>query len=88
MRRISKIVGVCIGAALLTACGGNGPALFPTSQTPLSPLGVRSDGERILYYFQGHRRADGENAEAGLIVVNGKLYGTNGVWRRRKELRK
>ena len=36
----------------------------------------RSGAEHVLYRFNG--RADGANPQAGLIAVNGRLYGTTG----------
>jgi uncharacterized repeat protein (TIGR03803 family) len=76
MNHLRRIVGACFSAVLLAACGGAANGLFPTTHTSLASLGAAPDDESVLYYFRGHRRADGSNPDAGLIAINGTLYGT------------
>ena len=86
-----NLVGACLGAALLAACGGGNNGLSsstplsvaPQVAAPLSKLPARLRTERVhvrpaysvLYSFKGGSE-DGEDPLAGLINVKGTLYGT------------
>ena len=66
-----NIVGACLSAALLAACGDNNA--LSSSATPLraSPAGLR----HVVYTFQGE--PDGANPAADLLAgTNGELFGT------------
>jgi uncharacterized repeat protein (TIGR03803 family) len=66
-------------AALLASCGGG-------SGTPLTPsfagvAAARTHAHRVyraLYSFEGGLAGDGNSPNAGLIYVDGSLYGTTG----------
>jgi uncharacterized repeat protein (TIGR03803 family) len=70
-------LSVSIAAALLAACGGSQPPIgVPGAMPQVSALGARSDGKdyKVVYSFSGG--SDGASPFAGLIDVDGKLYGT------------
>ena len=70
------LAGTSFCAVLLAACGGAGNTLFPTTaKALLQPLKTAA-GESVLYRFKGYSRRDGQQPQAGLIAVNGLLYGT------------
>jgi uncharacterized repeat protein (TIGR03803 family) len=84
----SYIVGACLSAALLTACGGNDSfssstpmSVTPQITSPLSqsPAGVTAErthvrpAYRVLFSFKGK---NGVFPMAGLLDVNGTLDGT------------
>ncbi|MGA7202939.1 MAG: choice-of-anchor tandem repeat GloVer-containing protein [Candidatus Cybelea sp.] len=65
-------------AALLAACGGSQPpirALGPTAQTPAARSRA-SVSYGVLYSFQAGGSGEAYSPLAGLINVNGTLYGT------------
>lgn len=78
--RISLALSISAAAAFLAACGGSQP---PIGAPPTSAQPSRSDGMthhasatpsyQVLYRF---KRSHGANPWAGLIDVNGTLYGT------------
>jgi uncharacterized repeat protein (TIGR03803 family) len=62
----------CAAVAILVGCGGGGSALpagLPNASRPLA-----DDTYKSLYNFQGP--PDGAAPYAGVIAVNGMLYGT------------
>jgi uncharacterized repeat protein (TIGR03803 family) len=67
-------LGVCVGVAMLAGCGGGNAPFSP------SPAGVTAQRAHVrrayslLYSFKGG--PDGALPEAGLLNVNGTLYGT------------
>src|ERR1700689_4475412 len=74
-----SIVGACLSAAILAACGGSGQT--PVPQHDITALGVTTterSHERpaygVLYSFKGGT-GDGGYPYAGLINVKGTLYG-------------
>jgi uncharacterized repeat protein (TIGR03803 family) len=82
-RRLQRFVGSCLSAVLLAACGGgNGLSPSVPSSVGQSLLGRHGSHhapqpgwtEAVLHRFAGG--ADGANPEAGLLNVNGTLYGT------------
>ncbi len=91
MKHVISFVGACLGAALFAACGGGNNGLsssLPTSVAPqigtrLSQSSAGLPAERmrlrpaysVLYSFKG-RPDDGASPVAGLLNVNGTLYGT------------
>ncbi len=68
-----------IGAvAMLTACGGVNGTPLASSPDGLAATGTRANVKyELLYSFSG-RRKNGANPYAGLIAVNGTLYGNTG----------
>ena len=71
MPSMNKLVGACLGAALLAACGGSN--ILSSSTTPLRtwPAALR----HVVYTFQGE--PDGANPAADLLAgTNGALFGT------------
>ena len=75
MDHLRKIAGACFSTALLVACGGAGNSIVPT--TKASNASLRTDtNETVLYSFKGYTRRDGQGPYAGLISLNGLLYGT------------
>ncbi|MGA8535386.1 MAG: choice-of-anchor tandem repeat GloVer-containing protein, partial [Candidatus Tumulicola sp.] len=90
MKQPNNLIGACLSASLLAACGGGNNGL-PTStilapsqqmQRALAPSASHQVGknaviERVLYSFcQIASCVDGANPSAGLTNVNGTLYGT------------
>jgi uncharacterized repeat protein (TIGR03803 family) len=87
MKHLYSLVGACLSAALLTACGGSGVA--PSSGLPGAmpgsrglPPGSPAHAERhpsvayaMLYSFKGGS-GDGSEPSAPLRDVKGTLYGT------------
>ena len=72
-RELSRFaLGIGATAALLAACGGSQPPIGATGALPQSHA---SSGYDTLYSF-GKRSSDGQQPKAGLIDVNGTLYGT------------
>jgi uncharacterized repeat protein (TIGR03803 family) len=60
-----------VAAALLAGCGGSQPPISASSAVAQAPA---STGYKSLYSFGKHH--DGQQPKAGLIDVNGMLYGT------------
>ena len=76
---------ICVAAAMLAGCGGgSGGPLSP------SPAGVTAERTHVrsaysvLYSFEGGS-GDGEFPFAGLLNVNGTLYGTTVCWGRKRQ---
>src|SRR5579871_4674408 len=68
-------LAVCV-AAMLAGCGGGSAPLNPPSPDRFTALRTHvRPAYSVLYSFKGGSR-DGENPFAGLINVNGTLYGT------------
>ena len=97
MKHLNSLVGACLSAALLAACGGSNsfssstpmsvapqiaapqPAAAGSASQRLKPLlgrPLKSGTEKVLYSFKGLPKEDGANPQAGLIFLNGALYGT------------
>ncbi len=69
---VQSVLAISMAAALLVGCGGS---QFPsTMQQVLAPHGTSSGGYQVLYRF--HPPRDGSHPAAGLLDVNGALYGT------------
>jgi uncharacterized repeat protein (TIGR03803 family) len=79
----------CAAAALLAGCGGSQPLISAPSQSRVatpsgtvhhktSPRQKTGIVETVIYSFSGGSRsmADGNDPRAGLLNVNGTLYGT------------
>jgi uncharacterized repeat protein (TIGR03803 family) len=62
----------CAAAAMLASCGGSQPPIGAPGAVPQSRAG---SGYSILHSF-GRRSSDGAEPKAGLIDMNGTLYGT------------
>ena len=91
MKHVISLVGACLSAALLAACGGGNNGLSssmslsvaPQIGAPLSSLPAGLPAERmhlrpaysVLHSFEGYP-VDGAYPYAGLINVSGTLYGT------------
>jgi len=73
MKRSYKLVGACVAAAVLAACGGGNNGL-PSSTTRAGAQPLKAGKVKIIYRFQGG--TDGEHPVADLIAMNGELYGT------------
>jgi uncharacterized repeat protein (TIGR03803 family) len=71
MKQLGHIATACVGAALLVRCGG---LYAPGVSYPLSSSRSSASGYQVLYNFRG--APDGISPTAGLINVNGTLYGT------------
>jgi uncharacterized repeat protein (TIGR03803 family) len=71
MKQLGYIAAACLGAALLAGCGG---LYAPGVSYPLSSSRTSTSGYQVLYNFRG--APDGNSPIAGLIDVNGTLYGT------------
>lgn len=78
MKQLYELVGACLSAALLAACGG-----FSSSTTPMVAPQIRaasllrqplSSGFKSLYNFKG--TPDGGTPYAGLLSADGTFYGT------------
>ncbi|HEY1866855.1 MAG TPA: hypothetical protein VGG70_01075 [Candidatus Cybelea sp.] len=65
-----------IAAALLAACGGSQPLI--TAPDAIPPAST-SAGYRVLHNFGAAKSPDGQQPRAGLIDLNGTLYGTTYV---------
>ena len=82
------ILSSCVAAAMLAGCGGSQPPIGAPGAMPQSRA---SSGYTTLYGF-GKRSSDGQQPKAGLIELNGTLYGTtSGVaapmyWRLRRRV--
>jgi uncharacterized repeat protein (TIGR03803 family) len=84
MKHLGSLVGACLIAALLTACGGGGNGFNSTPTSVALPLAApqssfarqprTSGAEQVLHRFNGGR--DGANPAPVLIDVMGALYGT------------
>ena len=80
VKQSSKLVAVCLIAALSAACnGGNGiPPSTPSAPQHVEPSFARHalkvGSEQLLYSFKGG--TDGEGPHAALINLNGTLDGT------------
>ena len=70
----------CVTAALLAGCGGSQSTIGASGAMPqrlgstLAPQAPASSGYESLYSFTG--QPDGNTPEAGLVALNGVLYGT------------
>ncbi len=66
-------LSICAAAAMLAGCGGSQP---PIAAPGAMPLGRASSsyGYNTLYSFG--KPHDGQQPKAGLIDLNGTLYGT------------
>ncbi len=84
MRHSYKVAGVVFSAALMTACGSSGLSSSPSSLAPQNPSSLAAPsresgspmgkpGITILHSFDG---PTGWAVGAGVIDVNGTLYGT------------
>lgn len=81
VKRVEKLVGACLSAALLAACGGSN-GVFPAtamhgpnaSHSTGAPHASGGGGYQVLHSFTGN--PDGQNPYARLINVNGTFYGT------------
>ncbi|MGA8475579.1 MAG: choice-of-anchor tandem repeat GloVer-containing protein [Candidatus Cybelea sp.] len=82
MKHLRNLVGACLSAALLTACGGSNTfsssAAMPVAPQIVAPESVArqpltGNGYKLLYSFG--KPPDGESPN-GLISVHGELYGT------------
>jgi uncharacterized repeat protein (TIGR03803 family) len=62
-----------IAGALLAACGGSQP---PVAAPHAIPPASTSAGYRVLHNFGAAKSPDGQQPKAGLIDLNGTLYGT------------
>ena len=78
-KRVINLVGACLSAAVLTACGGNSvttsmpmPAVSPLFESPSRLIRTNSVYSN-LHDFNG---TDGAQPHAGLINAGGTLYGT------------
>jgi|HubBroStandDraft_5_1064220.scaffolds.fasta_scaffold00002_84 uncharacterized repeat protein (TIGR03803 family) len=78
MKRFYGLIGACLSAALLSACGGNSfSALAPASVTPriAAPLQPRiGTGYKSIYSFKSGKY--GNNPQAVLLAIKNTLYGT------------
>ena len=74
MKHLRILIGACVSAALLAACGDSNGFSSPTptfvARQPLTGTGYKS-----LYSFKGGSK-DGASPVAGLLAINGELYGT------------
>jgi uncharacterized repeat protein (TIGR03803 family) len=92
MKRAFTLLGACLSAALLTACGGSkslpvGPSSGLTSSTDVPPQGAQRSAsthvskngviEKVLHSFEGGA-TDGSTPISGLLQVGNLLYGTSG----------
>jgi uncharacterized repeat protein (TIGR03803 family) len=92
MKRAFTLLGACLSAALLTACGDSkslpvGPSSGLTSSTDVPPQGgqrsasthVSKNGvmEKVLHSFEGGA-TDGSTPISRLLQVGNLLYGTSG----------
>lgn len=69
----------CVAAAMLAGCGGgSGTALSPSPAEMTAERMRPSVTYKVLYSFKGYPY-DGEEPHAGLINVEGTLYGTTVV---------
>jgi uncharacterized repeat protein (TIGR03803 family) len=83
MKHLNNLVGACLSAALLAACGGrSGTPLSPSPAGPSTALRVTTvertrvrPAYSVLYSFKGGSR-DGKDPTSTLINVQGTLYGT------------
>ena len=64
-------LGVCVAIVMLAGCGGSQPLIGAPSAIPQAPA---TTGYKSLYSFG--KGSDGQQPKAGLIDVNGTLYGT------------
>jgi uncharacterized repeat protein (TIGR03803 family) len=85
----SNVIGACLGAAFLSACGGSIPSssmpmsvarmiVAPLSQLPAGVTAERMHARPLygkIYSFKGGS-GDGAYPVASLLNVNGTLYGT------------
>ena len=72
-RELSRFaLNACVASALLAGCGGSQPPIGAAAALPQSHA---SSGYTTLYGF-GKRSSDGQQPKAGLIELNGTLYGT------------
>jgi len=78
MKRLSSLVGVCVGAALLAACSPGNNGSFSPAHAPAGPTvsGAHASPAYGVIYSFGKVQGDGSNPFAGLTQVNGALYGT------------
>lgn len=78
--RSSKFVGAACSAALLTACGGSNGAPFLSTPKSIeiaraAPLISKNVRYAVIHSFRDGT-GDGSTPQAGLVNVNGTLYGT------------
>ena len=71
----SNLVVACLTAALLAACGASNDGV-PSLRSVSAAQPLKAGKEKVIYSFQGLPDMDGANPQAGLIAVNGVLYGT------------
>src|SRR5580698_4417336 len=83
MKHLSKILGACLSAAILVACGGAATGVY--SSTPLSvarsqpasgPYAAHRVTEKVLYSFTGGTGDGAYPVNLILTNVKGVLYGT------------
>ncbi len=75
-KRSRFALSVCAAAVMLAGCGGSQPPIGATGALPQSHA---SSGYDTLYSFGASY--DGQQPKAGLIDLNGVLYGTTYGWR-------
>src|SRR5580692_623296 len=83
MKPLRNVLGACLSATLLTACGGGRSDLASSTPALVGPQAAGLSAERtrvrpaygVLYSFKGGT-GDGAYPAAGLATVNGTLYGT------------
>jgi uncharacterized repeat protein (TIGR03803 family) len=69
----SNIIGACLSAAILAACGGGNNGLL-SSTLPSAAQPLKASKEKVLYRFQSG--ADGAFPFSGLVSIDNRLYGT------------
>ena len=75
-------LSICVAGALLAGCGGTQPAIGAPGAMPQTPAiaSARSGAHRLSTSYQQlygfHPAYQGARPEAGLLDVNGTLYGT------------
>ena len=81
MKQATRILGACLSAALLSACGSNGssfPSLTPVAMNGAHAVGQNAQLEKVLYGFTG--TPDAASPYTGRLTnVRGTLYGTTSV---------
>ncbi|MGC1382098.1 MAG: hypothetical protein WA814_13875, partial [Candidatus Baltobacteraceae bacterium] len=76
--RVTRFVSSLLVGVTLAACSHSaGPSLLPSTLTPSFMAGPSAGGFKSLYSFKG--LPDGMEPAGGMVVLDGKLYGTTQV---------
>jgi uncharacterized repeat protein (TIGR03803 family) len=78
-RRLTALIALCYSTVILTSCGTSGFAPSPVGISGASPQRPNTHAPMTgsffkLYTFKGGK--DGRSPSAGLVALNGNLYGT------------